>query len=294
MAEFSHYAVKLWDLEGGYVNHPSDKGGRTNRGITEDVFLKYFPGEDIKELTFCQFWEISRRYWDRWKADEIENQSIAELLVDFTYHSGAYGIIIPQRVLMVKQDGIVGEKTLKALESVDKEWFFNEVLSQREEFLRRIARKNPSQKVFLNGWMNRLRKFAFIPMLLLFFSCAPREVIRYVRDVSIKVERDTVVEAVLIPFKDSVTIMDTASVLENKYARTSAKWENSTLTHTLEIKPTPIEVKTKIIEIVDSIPYEVERIKEVNRLTSWQKLRLDLFNFLVAFFIAALFFLLRR
>ena len=121
-------------------------------------------------------------------------------------------------------------------------------------------------------------------MLLLFFSCAPREVVRYVRDVSIKVERDTVVEAVLIPFKDSVTIVDTVSVLENKYARTSAKWVNSTLTHTLEIKPTPIEVKTKIIERVDSIPYEVERIKEVNRLTSWQKLRLDLFNFLVAFF----------
>ena len=294
MAEFSHYAVKLWDLEGGYVNHPKDKGGRTNRGVTEDVFLKYFPGEDIRELTFCQFWEISRKYWDRWRADEIENQSIAELLVDFTYHSGSYGVIIPQRVLMVKQDGIVGEKTLKALKSVDKEWFFNEVLSQREEFLRRIARKNPSQKVFLNGWMNRLRKFAFIPMLLLFISCAPREVIRYVRDVSIKIERDTVVEAVLIPFKDSVTIVDTVSVLENKYARTSAKWENSTLTHTLEIKPTPIEVKTKIIERVDSIPYEVERIKEVNRLTSWQKLRLDLFNFLVAFFIAALFFLLRR
>ena len=46
---------------------------------------------------------------------------------------------------MVKQDGIVGEKTLKALKSVDKEWFFNEVLSQREEFLRRIARKDPAK-----------------------------------------------------------------------------------------------------------------------------------------------------
>ena len=294
MADFSHYAIKLWDMEGGYVNHPKDKGGRTNRGVTEEVFLKYFPEEDIKELTFCQFWEISKRYWDRWKADEIENQSIAELLVDFTYHSGSYGITIPQRVLMVKQDGIVGEKTLKALNSVDKEWFFQEVKHQREEFLRRIVRKNPDQRVFLDGWMNRVAKFSFLPLLLLLFSCAPKEVVRYIRDVSIRVERDTIVEAVLIPSKDSITSKDTISVLENKYARTSAKWANSSLTHTLEIKPVPIEIKTKIIERVDSIPYEVERIKEVNRLTSWQKLRLDLFNFLVAFFIAAVFFLLKR
>lgn len=294
MAEFSHYAVKLWDLEGGYVNNKNDKGGRTNRGVTEDVFLKYFPEEDIRELTFCQFWEISKQYWDRWNADEIENQSIAEFLVDFTYHSGVYGITIPQGILMVKQDGIVGEKTLKALSKVDKEWFFNEVLRQREDFLRRIVRRNPSQKVFLNGWMNRLKKFSFLPLLLLLFSCAPKEVVRYVRDVSIRVERDTIVEVKLAPSVDSVSVFDTLSIIENKYARTSAKWSKSMLTHTLEIKPTPIEVKTRIIERVDSIPYEVERIKEINRLTSWQKLRLDLFNFLVAFFIAALFFLLRR
>jgi len=50
-------------------------------------------------------------YWERWQADRIRNQSVAELLVDWVWASGINGIKIPQQMLNLKPDGIVGEKT---------------------------------------------------------------------------------------------------------------------------------------------------------------------------------------
>ena len=34
-------------------------------------------------------------------------------------------------------------------------------MNARKQFYNNIVKKNPSQKVFLNGWMNRLKVFEF-------------------------------------------------------------------------------------------------------------------------------------
>ena len=47
-------------------------------------------------------------YWDRWKADEIKSQSIADILVDWIWASEMHGIKIPHDVFGVIPDGIVG------------------------------------------------------------------------------------------------------------------------------------------------------------------------------------------
>ena len=54
-------------------------------------------------------------YWDRWRADEIRDQKLAEMLVDWTWCSGRWGIVIPQRLLLVADDGIVGVNTISAV-----------------------------------------------------------------------------------------------------------------------------------------------------------------------------------
>jgi lysozyme family protein len=105
--------------EGGYVNDPVDKGGATNMGITLDTWKhvgydKNGDGKinetDIKLLNKDDFKAVLRKYWDKWRADEIKNQSIANILVDWYWGSGKWGIVIPQRILGVIADGVVGSK----------------------------------------------------------------------------------------------------------------------------------------------------------------------------------------
>ena len=166
MAKFEQYAIKLWDLEGGFINHPLDKGGATNRGITLETFKGFYPDatvEDLRNLTYGQFLTITRvKYWNRWKADLIGNQSIAEFLVDWTYNSGTWGIKIPQRILNVEQDGLVGTKTVKAVNESDGGILFAHLKLARRKFFEDIVKNNPSQKIFLKGWLNRLDTFIYV------------------------------------------------------------------------------------------------------------------------------------
>lgn len=165
MAKIELYAPKLWKIEGGFVDDPDDSGGETNHGITILIFRSYFPKasiEDLKNMTYEQYENILKKsYWNRWKADIISNQSIAEFLVDWTYNSGVYGIKIPQRILKVDIDGFVGNKTIQAVNNSNQEQFFNALKAERKNFYDRIVHNNPSQRKFYNGWMARINQFSF-------------------------------------------------------------------------------------------------------------------------------------
>lgn len=54
-------------------------------------------------------------YWNHWEANEINNQSITNILVDWVWASGVHKIKISRRILSIKDDEIVGIKTLSAL-----------------------------------------------------------------------------------------------------------------------------------------------------------------------------------
>lgn len=86
--------------------------------------------------------------------------------------------------------------------------------------------------------------------------------------------RDTVIDVQLVPYKDSVTVRDTVSRLENPYASSVAVWSEGTLSHSLSVKDISVPVKTEYREIVrtDSIrvPYPVDKIIEKNVLRWWQ------------------------
>lgn len=111
--------------EGGFVNDPADSGGATNKGVTIATWRsvgydKDGDGDiDVQDLKLISNKDVRDRvlkphYWDRWKANQIQSQKIANILVDWVWASGANGIKIPQRLLGVAVDGIVGAKTLAA------------------------------------------------------------------------------------------------------------------------------------------------------------------------------------
>ena len=61
----------------------------------------------------------------------------------------------------MKADGIVGSKTISCINSQNQEEAFKKIWNRRKKFYDSLVAKNPSQKVFLKGWMNRLNAFKF-------------------------------------------------------------------------------------------------------------------------------------
>ena len=166
MAKFKDFAPKLLQFEGGYVNHSEDKGGPTNKGVTLATYRDYCGHEktikDLQNMSFGTWQNIMKDlYWDKCRADEIQNQSLAEIIVDWCVNSGLIGIRKVQEVAGVRPDGIVGPKTLSAINGADAEQLFDRIWKARQQFYINLVKKNPRQQVFMNGWMNRLHSFIF-------------------------------------------------------------------------------------------------------------------------------------
>ncbi len=166
MADYKKLVPFILKWEGGFVNDPHDLGGETNHGVTlatfRSVFGKKKTVSDLKEMTQAQ-WNIifKKYYWDRWKADEIKDQNVANILVDWVWASGAYGIKIPQGVLSVTADGIVGAKTIAAVNARDGKELFDTIKEERKAYIERICKSRPQNKKFYNGWMNRINALAY-------------------------------------------------------------------------------------------------------------------------------------
>lgn len=104
---------------------------------------------------------MKKLFWDKWQADTIENQAIANILVDWVWASGNNGIKIPQRILGVTADGIVGAKTLAALKSAEPRKLFEQIHAARLKFVDDIVARKPSQKKFIRGWKRRINAITF-------------------------------------------------------------------------------------------------------------------------------------
>lgn len=169
MAKIDILAPFILKHEGGYVNHPNDPGGATNMGVTlatwkSQGYDKDGDGDidvnDLKKITKEDAISILKKnYWNRWKADDIKSQAVANILVDWVWLSGANGIKIPQTLLGVTADGIVGPATIKALNDTiakDEKKFIAQLYKVRYDFINRIIANNSKLSVFKKGWVNRM------------------------------------------------------------------------------------------------------------------------------------------
>lgn len=172
MADVNKLAPFILRWEGGFVNDPLDRGGATHMGVTISTWRQVgydkdgdgdIDVDDLRKLTRDDVINrvLKPHYWDRWQADRIRSQSLANILVDWVWASGTHGIKIPQRMLGVNSDGIVGLKTLDALHAADPRQLFDRIRQARLDFVERIVRNDSSQKRFINGWKNRIDAIQF-------------------------------------------------------------------------------------------------------------------------------------
>ena len=163
----------IFRWEGGFVNDPDDLGGATNMGVTISTWKAVGYDKDgdgdigISDLRLLTRDDVVNKvfkphYWDRWKADSIKSQSIANILVDWVWASGVHGIKRPQRILGVTADGIVGPLTLSAVNNYpDQRELFERIKSDLVKFINEICESRKANLKFKKGWMNRLNDIKY-------------------------------------------------------------------------------------------------------------------------------------
>lgn len=162
--------------EGGYSDHPNDRGGKTMMGITEGTLNSAYKSgivghNDVKKLTRAEAEKIyDKRFWGPSKSN-IMPWPLNLLNFDMAVNHGiGGGGKILQRAINVilvdspiKVDGSIGNETLAALKACTSNdehmaLFCTILLDMREKRFGEIVHSNPSQKAFLKGWLNRVSK----------------------------------------------------------------------------------------------------------------------------------------
>ncbi|MCX8016383.1 MAG: hypothetical protein N2690_00570 [Rhodocyclaceae bacterium] len=137
--------------EGGYVDHPADRGGPTKFGVTAKTLGDWrglgrpASAEEVRALSEEEARAIYRqRYIVEPGLEAIRHPGLLALMVDSAVHAG------PKRAVQWLQT---------ALAAADQGALYGKVLAQRLRHLGRLIASDPSQAAFAAGWMNRQAEF---------------------------------------------------------------------------------------------------------------------------------------
>ena len=174
-ADYRKYVPFVLNWEGGVSDHAADRGGLTYKGITHGTYnllcktvLKKSPHrEHFLSLTDEEVGLFVKYYWDKsTNNNQIASQKIAEAITSWFWGSGKLGLMWYQQMLnkefncKLVVDGVIGRASIAAINSIDPDSLFQTSIKYRYNRFHQICKQNPSQKIFLKGWLNRLQDFA--------------------------------------------------------------------------------------------------------------------------------------
>jgi len=157
----------IFDVEGGYSNHKNDNGGATKYGIIEKEARKHGYTGDMRDFPKEMAKDIYKKdYYLKNRLNEVKDDRVALSVFDWAVNGGSSRAVKEvQKVLNemngnndLAVDGIIGKYTLAALNGADPEKLLKAYQQAQSNFYDGIVKRNPSQKVFLKGWHNRLAK----------------------------------------------------------------------------------------------------------------------------------------
>lgn len=173
-------------IEAGYVNHPSDKGGPTNLGITQAVAAenkkllteKFKWSGDMRDITHDMAFAIYEvNYWNKLRLDDIVkiNALLADKLFDIAVNCGTNraGIWLKTLLNVLNRQGkdyadidaktgYIGDVTIQTLKTLIAKRGLNPtmktlltglVAKQGSHYIE-ICIANPKNEDFAWGWMN--------------------------------------------------------------------------------------------------------------------------------------------
>jgi lysozyme family protein len=171
--EVDELIADVLDKEGGYVDHPADRGGPTKYGITQATLSRFLEHAatvaDVKALDLATARDIYElRYYRAPRIDKLP-EPIQPFVFDCAVNHG------PRRAIRFVQkvcndagfgplavDGLMGPKTKAVANSCYEtlqDWMLVALVQERQMFYGNIVANDASQSVFLKGWLARARSF---------------------------------------------------------------------------------------------------------------------------------------
>lgn len=176
MAEFNIAFQKMLVHEGDYINDPDDSGGETYKGVSrnshklwsgwtlidKNKYKSGFPFNLDKDVDLQKAIELFYRtnFWLPLNADQISNQTIANSLFDFSVNAGiTTSVRLIQSIIGTKADAIIGEQTVKRLNSIDFSYVQTAFTVAKMEYYIHIIKQRLTNKKYLYGWIVRALEY---------------------------------------------------------------------------------------------------------------------------------------
>jgi lysozyme family protein len=161
-ARFSDALPFVLRWEGGYVNHPADPGGATNKGVTQKVYSDWLQRtgradasvRDLSDEDMAAIYEEG--YWKPAHCQELP-QPLDQVHFDTAVNMGTgRAVRFLQEAVGAAVDGGFGDGTRKCVARADPAQVLTRYLNIREKFYKTLVESKPDLGVFLKGWLNRL------------------------------------------------------------------------------------------------------------------------------------------
>lgn len=142
--------------EGRFSNDPSDPGGRTDFGISEKAHPEAWKDGKVTPEEAAQIYKTEYEAF----FSKVPYPLLKDQLIDYGINSGPHLATQKlQHVLHLKEDGVLGPKTLAAILVREERELVNLLVAERVRMFARLVQKRPAQLKDLFGWMNRALEF---------------------------------------------------------------------------------------------------------------------------------------
>jgi lysozyme family protein len=159
---FARCLAEVLHHEGGYVDHPSDPGGATNRGVTLETARAHgldkdgdgdVDKADVRRITAGDAARVYREgYWEPAHCGALP-AGVDLIVFDLAVNSGVRRARrMLQEALGVAVDGAIGPRTRQAMARADRLQLVSRLYQLRKDYYRSLG----TFAVFGRGWLRRL------------------------------------------------------------------------------------------------------------------------------------------
>jgi lysozyme family protein len=162
MSRSDEYMPRILKHEGGFVDHPRDPGGATNKGVTIGTLKRLgmdLDGDgdvdvsDLKRVSDKDAAKVFKKFYGDAVQADLLPRGLDYAMTDFAVNSGPTRAAEHlQRILGVPVDGHIGPMTLAAMKGRNVPDMINDLCDSRLRFLRALS----TWGTFGRGWQSRV------------------------------------------------------------------------------------------------------------------------------------------